>query len=74
MYLFDFVAFFVIIIYLFIFFWPKFLLFALYFSDVKMQHSLSPLPDISPDKVNLQSTEDLSGTATNVKVKVHGKY
>lgn len=41
-------------------------------NDVKMQHSLSPLPDISPDKVNLQSTDDLSGTATNVKVKVHG--
>lgn len=38
----------------------------------KSQHSLDPLPSISPDKVDLQSTDDVSGTAKAILVKVHG--
>ncbi|XP_053395528.1 putative ferric-chelate reductase 1 [Mercenaria mercenaria] len=38
----------------------------------KSQHSVDPLPLISPDTVDFQSTDDISGSAVAVMVKVHG--
>ena len=43
---------------------------------VKYQHSLDPLPAVTPSKVDFQSMEDVSGIAklVYVLVKVHGMY
>ncbi|XP_060584907.1 putative ferric-chelate reductase 1 [Ruditapes philippinarum] len=38
----------------------------------KSQHRVDTLPAISPEKADLQSTDDLSGTAKAVMVKLHG--
>lgn len=44
------------------------------FLGVKLQHSVSPLPAVTPHRVDLQKEEDIGATAKNVLVKIHGAW